>query len=481
MTTVRQGMFGNKQESKAETKPAHSAKLPPQIKKRLNEHGKLIDDNLAVEMKAAIQRIYEKKRKKILSDPAADEKDPVIQEKLKKARYRYYGKVTLAKEMKKKKKAIPYGVELFELESEEKTRDVFCLKMPGMKGRKVKEFKTNDDYLKLEQDIFGVGGIGKVIPLSNMDNVNEVFAVKIKNQVGDETRESLCGQEYEHARRAGLAIAQSIRKSPSHGNRIQQRIIMHFAPGIKLGDVMHHKKLTSLECATIFYNALVALHNSAHQFNAVHRDIKGENFHLDLQTLQCTLLDFGFQAALGEDGVLVDRLKGMPEMLAPEIYQQWQDFHKTHAKEEAVLVNSTFKTDLFALGVVLADIVGQIEPQYFARPENFKLLAKQGGMKLSNNLSKTFAQIFPEKEARDFIYTFLVFLMHDNPAVRLTLDECLEYLKTFCDYLRALQLVDGKPEVHHDLLDAQIREWNKREELAQENEAEPEYGSGFTP
>ncbi len=149
----------------------------------------------------------------------------------------------------------------------------------------------------------------------------------------------------EHALLQKFKVAQgSLGERMSASKGLQYYIIMHSAPGTDLFDYIEERRSTLHPQHFIaLLIKICEIVNQLHQSGFIHRDVKQENMRFDLASGELTLLDFGLAEAIPADGVLCDQsIYGTKEKRAPEIFEGCY----------------SVKTDTFAVGATLADLLG---------------------------------------------------------------------------------------------------------------------------
>ena len=139
-----------------------------------------------------------------------------------------------------------------------------------------------------------------------------------------------------------------------------QYIAMELLHGVTLSEEMKKQRFTTSRALTITRQLLAALAH-AHEHGVIHRDIKPENVMLVKNGTRAVLIDFGLaslkdEAPLTEVGMCV----GSPAYLAPErLLGQPHDI----------------RTDLYAVGVMLYEMIAGVRPFAGTSPEETMRLA----------------------------------------------------------------------------------------------------------
>ncbi len=177
-------------------------------------------------------------------------------------------------------------------------------------------------------------------------------------------------------------------------------IVMELLPGGTLEDWLRQERLARLDTDMLIELAIQLARGlaHAHQHGVIHRDIKPANIHYDPKTNIAKIMDFGIAAAETKIGPAAsnDRLAGTLTHMAPELL--------AGAPADA-------RTDLYALGVVLYQLLSGILPFDAESPED---LAKQVGRHETLPL-KPFRADTP-RELVDLTYRLMALEPESRPA-----------------------------------------------------------------
>jgi len=175
-------------------------------------------------------------------------------------------------------------------------------------------------------------------------------------------------------------------------------LLLDYVPGGELFSYLR-RKLTIEDKGIKFYMAeiIVAL-EQLHKNNIIYRDLKPENIIIDKDG-HIRLVDFGFSKIL-KDGETTYTSCGTPTYMAPEIINKW---------------GHNMKSDIWALGVLLWDMIGRFTPFYDQNPSKMYNNIIQCRMKWPKNMDKI---------ARDLTSKMLV----TDPNMRISLDEIKNHM-----------------------------------------------------
>ena len=120
-------------------------------------------------------------------------------------------------------------------------------------------------------------------------------------------------------------------------------------------------------CRHYFHKILAAL-MYLHGKGIAHRDLKLDNILVDADTYDIKIADFGFAMPVwGRDGSgMLQTKRGTPEYMAPEI---WEQSNYPYGKAPGYNGQAV---DLFALGVILFNLMTGFLPFVHAYPRSFK-------------------------------------------------------------------------------------------------------------
>jgi len=128
---------------------------------------------------------------------------------------------------------------------------------------------------------------------------------------------------------------------------------MEFIDGHTLADVVEHEGVRSASEAALIGQHLCQAMAAVHAANIVHRDIKAQNVIRQSGTGRIVLMDFGAGEAMDAERA-GRRPKGTPLYLAPELFDGRV---------------ATRETDIYALGILLFNLVTSSYPVYGANVE----------------------------------------------------------------------------------------------------------------
>lgn len=122
----------------------------------------------------------------------------------------------------------------------------------------------------------------------------------------------------------------------------QQYIVMEYVKGTDLKTFIHQKAPLSLELSVSIMSQILSAIEIAHKNNIIHRDIKPQNI-LITERNEVKITDFGIAIALSDTSITqTNTLLGSVHYLSPE---------------QARGSNATTKSDIYALGVVLYELI----------------------------------------------------------------------------------------------------------------------------
>jgi serine/threonine protein kinase len=121
-------------------------------------------------------------------------------------------------------------------------------------------------------------------------------------------------------------------------------IVMEHVDGFDLFEMIERKKLTDVECQTLFFQMASAIH-ACHSQGIIHRDLKPENILISKGGV-VKIIDWGL-AAKARAGHLISGFVGSSEYAAPEVHKR-QPY--------------SFTIDCWSLGVVLYVMVERLFP-----------------------------------------------------------------------------------------------------------------------
>lgn len=211
--------------------------------------------------------------------------------------------------------------------------------------------KENDRYYaiyygeKWDKEI-GKGGYGKVKCLQNLDTGDWIKAEKAykksENSIADRTAKIL-----HHIRRSPSTTPLVEQTAKANASKFRY-IVMDNYRGLDLGALIENKSeisrhLSSQDWFDIVIKALEAVKNF-HSFRLIHRDIKPSNLIYSYLNRSVQLADFDFVTTAARQDEQHEHV-GTLAYMAPEISDE-----ETRRYDE--------KTEVFALGVTIAEILG---------------------------------------------------------------------------------------------------------------------------
>ncbi|MHB1947372.1 MAG: protein kinase domain-containing protein [Gammaproteobacteria bacterium] len=288
-------------------------KLPPQIRSRVthNPNQKMMSDFAIGKIKIAVMKMVEEQQLIHKSQhPDATQAD------LDNLKFRRFRKeeieAALGKIGMEEIKAdlidgkLPYGVYHAKISRDKTEKEIFAFINKGVKEFIEKAKKESRNRIEVEEtqaNILGIGGMGIVKVMQDMDDPSRCYALKIirKAAASDDHNPS---EEYKHAAQAGLALARFIRPSPAHGGRIQEEILMEYVPGINLETFFDPfrkigskepagSRLRPLDLLILLQKMAICVQESVNQFGSIHRDLTLRNFMYDPDTGSVKLVDYG--------------------------------------------------------------------------------------------------------------------------------------------------------------------------------------------
>ncbi|XJS09744.1 Stk1 family PASTA domain-containing Ser/Thr kinase [Aerococcaceae bacterium WGS1372] len=122
----------------------------------------------------------------------------------------------------------------------------------------------------------------------------------------------------------------------------QQYIVMEFVKGNDLKNFIRDKSPISLELVVNIMSQILSAIDIAHRNNIIHRDIKPQNILMNADN-EVKITDFGIAVVLSDTSLTqTNTLLGSVHYLSPE---------------QARGANATIKSDIYALGVVLYELI----------------------------------------------------------------------------------------------------------------------------
>lgn len=149
-------------------------------------------------------------------------------------------------------------------------------------------------------------------------------------------------------------------------------LVMRYLRGGTVGDLMKHSQLGLADTANLMVDVCAAL-DHAHSLNIVHRDIKPNNIIVDAEG-HAYLTDFGLAKVLGEslELTLSGTAIGTPAYMAPE-------------QVEGVGISP--QTDIYALGVMLYEILTGVAPFESDSPMAVAMMHLHGPQRLPREIN----------------------------------------------------------------------------------------------
>ena len=208
--------------------------------------------------------------------------------------------------------------------------------------------------------LLGGGGMGEVWLAKQADGrVEREVAVKLPTVYlhSDVWRERIRRERDILAKLTHPNIARLLDAGASddEGSRGQPYLAMEYVEGEALTRFVSTRQSTIAERLNLFRQILAAVAH-AHRHLVVHRDLKPANILID-QTGQVKLLDFGIAKLLDDEGAAVDgnaldltRMSGRVMTL------------RYAAPEQVAAGTITTATDVYALGVILHELVTEVSP-----------------------------------------------------------------------------------------------------------------------
>lgn len=178
-------------------------------------------------------------------------------------------------------------------------------------------------------------------------------------------------------------------------------LIMEYVDKGTLYDLLHKKgKLSEREAWNIFTQTCLGLHY-LHSKNILHRDLKPENLLIS-KTDAVKICDFGWSAHGTSERVT---FCGTLDYMSPEMLNQ---------------LPQTYKVDVWAVGVLLYEMLHASPPFRAKNPKELSRLISQNNFPISPNLSNS-------------VKSLISSLLQENPESRPTILEVLksEWIQTF--------------------------------------------------
>lgn len=421
-------------------------KLPPQIKSRVAHHAnqKMMSDFAIGKIKLAVLKIIDDAQLVYKSQhPEA------TQAELDKLKFRRFRKEEIEAALGKKgmeeikdelvNGKLPYGVYHAKIVKHKTEKEIFAFINKGMKELIEKAKKEGRSEIEVEEtlaNIFGIGAMGIVKAMHDMDDRSRCYALKIirKSPTSDEKKFS--EEEYYHAAQAGLALARFVRPSPSHNGELQEEILMEYIPGVNLETFFNPLREDSskeplgssvrpLELLVLLQKMAISVQESVHQFGSIHCDIKLSNFIYNPDTGAVTLVDYGISVtpAPGSKGIYVaPHTMGTPGYIAQEV---------------SMTDSYSQKSDVFALGTAMALMLDMIEmPELKA-----KFLFFFTPFKLSATATPAFIKKIPDGQVRSYLESLLLLMRGRQLDIDLTSEMTEEQAQKYCKELLLVSML----------------------------------------
>lgn len=253
-------------------------------------------------------------------------------------------------------------------------------------------------YIAYTKNPLGKGAFGEVVIAQDIQT-KEYFALKIAKIPNRETRKILDKEErILLMQRQATAVKKDL---DAH------QIIMKLAPGASLFHLVAERSLNlpAIRWLIMAKSVLDAV-ASCHASNLLHRDIKLENIIFDLVNHTATLVDFGFAIEANPLVGVIAQPMGSPGYVAPEILTQ-------NLYSE--------KSEVYALGKVLAGIFGLLMPSGEYNVTDFLVLVGRDSNEYKNN------QHLPNDKVRAAVYAYLEQMLSVEPNKRPTLNSARKF------------------------------------------------------
>lgn len=251
-----------------------------------------------------------------------------------------------------------------------------CLDYLSVKDQKANKKKYS--IIKNEQEYFAIykgkkwkkllgTGAGGTVKLAQNLQSGEWVALKVQ----DISKDLLCSIERKEDEVHTLGMLGKI-KAPLVVRDTKYNTLMEYAPGIELHaflekqheQIRNHpnRRIPMSFLLNVVVNILKEVKNLLDN-QILHRDLKPENILIELFTGKVHLVDFGFARHTLTKTISEENLCGTPDFIAPELVIQFR-------QRKTALIYSE-KTEIFALGIIIARILGIHKATY---PKRFHSL-----------------------------------------------------------------------------------------------------------
>lgn len=249
----------------------------------------------------------------------------------------------------------------------------------------------------------GKGAYGEVIIAQDLDNKDQLFAIKTLTFDSIKRKKEIAKEEQKFLEKAQMTSA-----TLETLNSIQ--FVMQLAPGITLASLEKTRRIMpTIRLLQIAYNCLDAI-TQLHNKNLLHCDIKSENLMIDEITGNVTPIDLGFaKEAKPSIGINATPACGTLGYMSPEVW-----FNGFYSE----------KSDVYALGQTLGELFGLTQDYYINALNQYSfMIVNKDNPKYTNN------PYIADSNVRELIYELIVKMTNKDKDKRPTLEQAKGILK----------------------------------------------------
>ncbi len=289
----------------------------------------------------------------------------------------------------------------------------------------------------------GRGAYGKVCAGVSLDT-GELVAVKTQRQLHHrDEHEFVADNEGRILHKLGRLIDHA--ELDHHGPETTWYQVQPFAKGVLLNQYLYKKEGDELvkqrhgtrARITVALNLLKEV-QALHQQGVLHKDLKPSNILICESTKEITLVDFGLAGLCIHGEQKNQEINGTEGYMAPEIF---------HCEEKATYNE---KTEVFALGVILAELFSSRARPYHPRAATMDIFRNTHEQGLLDIHLEGYDDLFKNVDIRSFKFELskLIGSMIDiEPDNRPSIEEAIQSLETL--YLQACQRRHRRPDKEH--------------------------------